>query len=299
MYLSKLGAEKEFQFMQVSFQVVEDESEISVSSFLPVSLSKQFPSFHFVDRLTFGPSFRPFPLSLLQLLHSNHFPVPTPISHSRHSIVMSLIDDAYPLRQIISLPLNQIPILYSSLMKLIVRLARSGLIHGDFNEFNLLIKESKEIDQDYKDQDEEEIEEQSRLVEKEKRIEKSERIRGNGIKVEEMRDRLNEVEKDGDDEGFDLRGKAQFRRNGGLLKLDRDREVVENGNGFQRIVSVRNDDEEESDESEEEENSDDEDEDEEREAEEEEKIHFKDGTIIEPVLIDFPQMVSVEHENAE
>jgi RIO kinase 2 len=31
--------------------------------------------------------------------------------------------------------------LYSSLMDLIVRLARSGLIHGDFNEFNILIME--------------------------------------------------------------------------------------------------------------------------------------------------------------
>lgn len=206
---------------------------------------------------------------------------------------MSLIEDAYPLRQIISLPLNQIPILYSSLMKLIVRLARSGLIHGDFNEFNLLIKESKETDQDYQDQDQEEIDQDQR---------KSERVRGNGIKVEEMRDRLNEVEKDGDDLGlgFDLRGKAQFRRNGGLLKLDRNREVVENGNGFQRIVSVKNDDDE--DDSEESEDDDDEDEDEDDDGEreeEEEKIHFKDGTVIEPVLIDFPQMVSVEHENAE
>lgn len=178
-------------------------------------------------------------------------------------------------------------------MKLIVRLARSGLIHGDFNEFNLLIKESKETDQDYQDQDQEEIDQDQR---------KSERVRGNGIKVEEMRDRLNEVEKDGDDLGlgFDLRGKAQFRRNGGLLKLDRNREVVENGNGFQRIVSVKNDDDE--DDSEESEDDDDEDEDEDDDGEreeEEEKIHFKDGTVIEPVLIDFPQMVSVEHENAE
>ena len=32
--------------------------------------------------------------------------------------------------------------LYSSLMDLIVRLARSGLIHGDFNEFNILIRRS-------------------------------------------------------------------------------------------------------------------------------------------------------------
>lgn len=30
--------------------------------------------------------------------------------------------------------------LYSTLMDLIVRFARSGLIHGDFNEFNILIR---------------------------------------------------------------------------------------------------------------------------------------------------------------
>lgn len=30
--------------------------------------------------------------------------------------------------------------LYSELMDLIVRFARAGLIHGDFNEFNILIR---------------------------------------------------------------------------------------------------------------------------------------------------------------
>ena len=32
--------------------------------------------------------------------------------------------------------------LYSTLMDLIVRFARAGLIHGDFNEFNILIRRS-------------------------------------------------------------------------------------------------------------------------------------------------------------
>lgn len=32
--------------------------------------------------------------------------------------------------------------LYSTLMELIIRFARSGLIHGDFNEFNILIRRS-------------------------------------------------------------------------------------------------------------------------------------------------------------
>lgn len=32
--------------------------------------------------------------------------------------------------------------LYSDLMDLIVKLAQHGLIHGDFNEFNILIKDT-------------------------------------------------------------------------------------------------------------------------------------------------------------
>lgn len=33
--------------------------------------------------------------------------------------------------------------LYNQLMSIIVRLARYGLIHGDFNEFNLMLTEVK------------------------------------------------------------------------------------------------------------------------------------------------------------
>lgn len=42
-------------------------------------------------------------------------------------------------------------------MDLIVRLARSGLIHGDFNEFNILIRDHRS--QEEKDRDEENEEE--------------------------------------------------------------------------------------------------------------------------------------------
>lgn len=34
---------------------------------------------------------------------------------------------------------------YSELMNLIVRLANSGLIHSDFNEFNLMIDDQEKI----------------------------------------------------------------------------------------------------------------------------------------------------------
>ncbi|QSS65599.1 serine/threonine-protein kinase RIO2 [Histoplasma capsulatum] len=76
--------------------------------------------------------------AFMKALHEHGFPVPEPIAQNRHTIVMSLID-AFPLRQISSVP--DPGRLYSELMEMIIRLAGVGLIHGDFNEFNILIKE--------------------------------------------------------------------------------------------------------------------------------------------------------------
>lgn len=76
--------------------------------------------------------------TFMQKLRENGFPVPEPIAHSRHTIVMSLID-AFPLRQIAEVP--DPASLYAELIEMILRLAKFGLIHGDFNEFNILIKE--------------------------------------------------------------------------------------------------------------------------------------------------------------
>ncbi|PLW24238.1 hypothetical protein PCASD_10474 [Puccinia coronata f. sp. avenae] len=74
--------------------------------------------------------------AFMKVLHEHGFPVPEPIDQSRHCLVMSLID-AFPLRQIHDLA--EPGKLYSELMDLIVKLARVGLIHGDFNEFNILV----------------------------------------------------------------------------------------------------------------------------------------------------------------
>ncbi|KAJ1569506.1 hypothetical protein HK405_003713 [Cladochytrium tenue] len=75
--------------------------------------------------------------AFMTALHEHGFPVPRPIDCNRHIIVMSLVDDAVPLYQVRDL--EDPGTLYSRLMDLIVRLACSGLIHGDFNEFNLLV----------------------------------------------------------------------------------------------------------------------------------------------------------------
>ncbi|KAF2703608.1 RIO1-domain-containing protein [Pleomassaria siparia CBS 279.74] len=79
----------------------------------------------------------------MKALRREGFPVPEPIGQSRHTVVMSMID-AFPMRQISSVgnPAN----LYAELLSLIVQLAQYGLIHGDFNEFNILVEERDEKD---------------------------------------------------------------------------------------------------------------------------------------------------------
>jgi RIO kinase 2 len=79
--------------------------------------------------------------TFMTILYQYGFPVPKPIDQNRHAVVMELID-AYPLIQIHDIENPQK--LYKTLMDLIVRLASSGLIHGDFNEFNILIKANDE-----------------------------------------------------------------------------------------------------------------------------------------------------------
>ncbi|KJA29171.1 hypothetical protein HYPSUDRAFT_127356 [Hypholoma sublateritium FD-334 SS-4] len=75
--------------------------------------------------------------AFMKILSEHGFPVPKPIDQARHCILMSFID-AYPLRQVSEV--ENPGKLYSQLMDVIVRFAQAGLIHGDYNEFNILIK---------------------------------------------------------------------------------------------------------------------------------------------------------------
>ena len=76
----------------------------------------------------------------MKVLRENGFRVPEPVAQSRHTVVMELID-AFPLRQIQEVP-NPAG-LYAELIDIVLRLASFGLIHGDFNEFNILIREDE------------------------------------------------------------------------------------------------------------------------------------------------------------
>uniref|UniRef100_A0A7E4VKS2 Serine/threonine-protein kinase RIO2 n=1 Tax=Panagrellus redivivus TaxID=6233 RepID=A0A7E4VKS2_PANRE len=72
----------------------------------------------------------------LKALHERKFPVPKPVDVCRHVVVMGLVD-GLTLCHVDELP--NIGEMYDKLMALIMRLARYGVIHGDFNEFNLMI----------------------------------------------------------------------------------------------------------------------------------------------------------------
>lgn len=81
--------------------------------------------------------------AFMRVLHREGFSVPEPIAWSRHTVVMEFID-AFPLRMVDSVP--EPGKLYAELMEMIVALAKRGLIHGDFNEFNILIREDEHAD---------------------------------------------------------------------------------------------------------------------------------------------------------
>lgn len=89
----------------------------------------------------------------LRFMHFKGMPVPKPIDSNRHVVVMELIDgrilNHYTLDSFETEKKDrQIAALYKNLMDLIFRFANeTRVIHGDFNEFNILIKHNSEKDE--------------------------------------------------------------------------------------------------------------------------------------------------------
>lgn len=80
----------------------------------------------------------------MSILFTNGFAVPEPYDYSRHCVLMQLID-GFPMRQLRKHSNHKK--LYSDLMKFIVKLGNHGLIHCDFNEFNIIIVNEDVLDQ--------------------------------------------------------------------------------------------------------------------------------------------------------
>jgi RIO kinase 2 len=72
----------------------------------------------------------------MKALYDRGFPVPKPIDFNRHCVIMELVN-GYPLHQINEV--GDVEQLYDDLMNLIIKLGNHGVIHGDFNEFNVMV----------------------------------------------------------------------------------------------------------------------------------------------------------------
>ena len=74
----------------------------------------------------------------MKALYDKDFPTPVPIDSNRHAICMSLVDGAslYQVRRMFNAE-----DVYNCAMNILVRLAEHGLVHCDFNEFNLMISD--------------------------------------------------------------------------------------------------------------------------------------------------------------
>lgn len=82
----------------------------------------------------------------MNILYNNGFIVPTPYDYLRHCVLMEWIQ-GYPMKHMKLYPTYKK--LYSDLMKFIVELANHGLIHCDFNEFNIIIRNKPKDGHDF------------------------------------------------------------------------------------------------------------------------------------------------------
>ena len=73
-------------------------------------------------------------------LYSHGFAVPRPYGYNRHAIIMEYVP-SYPLNKVEEIKDKNV--VYHKMMDFIYKLGENGLIHGDFNEFNILLKINK------------------------------------------------------------------------------------------------------------------------------------------------------------
>ncbi|XP_020584035.1 serine/threonine-protein kinase rio2 isoform X2 [Phalaenopsis equestris] len=80
--------------------------------------------------------------AFMKALGEHGFPVPQAVDCNRHCVVMSLVQ-GYPLVQVKQL--QNPDEVFETIIGLIVRLAEHGLIHCDFNEFNIMIDDEGKV----------------------------------------------------------------------------------------------------------------------------------------------------------
>ncbi|GAB5035607.1 atypical rio rio2 protein kinase [Nannochloropsis oceanica] len=82
--------------------------------------------------------------AFMKALHTNGFPTPIPIDQNRHVVLMSRVE-GFPMFQVKQGNMAEPEKVFPVCIDLIVRMARRGLVHCDFNEFNLMIDEGGRV----------------------------------------------------------------------------------------------------------------------------------------------------------
>ncbi|CAI0419219.1 unnamed protein product [Linum tenue] len=80
--------------------------------------------------------------AFMKALEDHGFPVPKAVDCNRHCVIMSLVQ-GYSLVQVRQLQNPEV--VFETVLGLIVRLAEHGLIHCDFNEFNIMIDDDEKV----------------------------------------------------------------------------------------------------------------------------------------------------------
>ncbi|CAL5213788.1 unnamed protein product [Lathyrus oleraceus] len=80
--------------------------------------------------------------AFMKALETHGFPVPNALEHNRHCVIMSLVQ-GYPLVQVKQL--QNPDTVFETIIGIVIRLAEHGLIHCDFNEFNIMIDDEEKI----------------------------------------------------------------------------------------------------------------------------------------------------------
>jgi RIO kinase 2 len=76
--------------------------------------------------------------AFMQALFAHGFPTPVPIDHNRHIVAMSKVH-GFPMAQIKSGNMEGAETVFQASLDILRRLAQCGLVHCDFNEFNLMV----------------------------------------------------------------------------------------------------------------------------------------------------------------
>ncbi|OMJ77874.1 hypothetical protein SteCoe_22437 [Stentor coeruleus] len=80
--------------------------------------------------------------TFMESLYKTQIPTPQPISHNRHAILMSLIQ-GYPLINVSSI--KHPGKVLNDCVNLSIKLVELGLVHCDFNQFNLLVTDDEDV----------------------------------------------------------------------------------------------------------------------------------------------------------